>query len=86
MEVARIKNNTVKNLSVFPNPATNKLTINNKNISDQANVKIYSIGGELVKFTKNIYNQIDVLDIEPGHYFIIIQTNNEIYKAPFIKN
>ena len=82
-KATEIKNTISSNneLSIFPNPAENKLYINFNNLSEPDNIEIlvYSSLGELVKKTiyKGVLNyELDITEINSGTYFIKIVKNN----------
>lgn len=69
---------------IFPNPATG--TINFKGIAANYTVKIISSTGTLVK-QQQVINKINIADIRPGLYYIVIYDNNGNKKmiSKFIK-
>jgi hypothetical protein len=66
-----IGNNLVKEVVLYPNPASEVLRIRGMEV---ASVKIYSITGRLVKETFNS-KEVNVSDIEPGSYVITASDN-----------
>ena len=78
--------NQIKNFEtdVFPNPATDKITINAPAKSD---IEIINIRGQIVKkMTINDNNKdIDISNLSKGVYIIKIVTNKEIMTKKFIK-
>ncbi len=66
------------NVSIFPNPATDKLFISADKVSKDAKVYIYNTTGALV-FSTSVYhkNSIDVSDLPKGFYTVNIVQNNE---------
>lgn len=74
------------NLSVYPNPVSDRLNIDYKeNIS---NLTVYDLSGRSVKsFTSNNRNNsIDVSDLKSGIYMLRIETeNNNVSTVKFIK-
>jgi len=70
---------------IFPNPATN--IINFRGVDVHHTVKIISITGALVKQQSLINNKIDIADIRPGLYYIVVYDNNGNKKtiSKFIK-
>ena len=75
-------------LIVYPNPFTNKTTINLLDNSTVKNVSLFDPQGRKVKdFTHNI--NIDKIEVEKenlqnGIYLLIIETNNYISKSKLI--
>ncbi len=72
--------NTTK---IYPNPATNSITIQSEN--NIKNIKVYNNLGQLV-LTNNSSNKIDISPLEHGIYFVkIISDNNQIIFKKLIK-
>jgi CubicO group peptidase (beta-lactamase class C family) len=73
--------------SIFPNPITSYLNINNQNLNIN-NVKVYDIYGKII-FNSNIYNstlKIDLTNVEKGIYIVELeQKNRRISRTKFIK-
>ena len=55
----------MKNLNVYPNPATEKITIS----GEVAEISLYSIHGQLVRSVQNV-NTMDVSDFNKGMYIV----------------
>jgi len=75
--------------NVFPNPATDKITINvpAKSVSTAIGMEIINIRGQVVKSLKINDNSVnmDISDLSKGVYIIKIQTDKEIVTKKFIK-
>jgi hypothetical protein len=69
-----IKNNTIANVSVFPNPVKNTLNIKGMELIN-SDVNIYSITGQLIHNTVLKGSSIDVSNLNTGIYFIKINNN-----------
>lgn len=70
-------------ISVFPNPAANEITI--QSASDYDVYRMYNIAGELVQSGRNNGNTIPVHGLERGVYFIELQgASKRLHK--FVKN
>jgi len=69
---------------IFPNPATDKLTIN---VSTKSDIEIINLRGQVVKSMKIIDNteSIDISNLSKGIYFVKILTDKEIMTKKFIK-
>ncbi len=85
--------NDLSNINVFPNPASNSLTVNiDKVISGVSMIKIVDISGKTL-IEKSI-SRLDsssehVFDIErlvSGMYFVKIENENAMHSMKFIKN
>ena len=66
--VAEIENS---NVSIYPNPAVNQVTINGKDLNS---VAIYNVAGQLVRIVRLDSNIIN-LDMEAGVYFFSVYDN-----------
>ncbi|HEX8270638.1 MAG TPA: T9SS type A sorting domain-containing protein [Flavobacterium sp.] len=75
-----------RNITVYPNPARNTLTINS-NGQDISSARIYNMLGQLILTTINHgpTSTIDVSPLKSGHYFVEINTEDGISKSRFIK-
>ncbi len=86
LDVATGVENIEKNISVYPNPATDFITIDIKN-SDNGNVQIIDITGTVI-YSTVIKNHSAVLNIKnqpAGMYFVKITTNNNSVVKEIIK-
>ena len=77
-------NNIENNISIYPNPTTNFITINAENITS---VKIINITGKIISSYEVTDNSttIDLSNIEKGIYFVKINTENSTYTKKIIK-
>ncbi len=77
-----------QNLDVYPNPSVDFLSIdNNANFSsiEQNSVfKIFGVNGELL-IKGNTSALIDISQLPPGSYLLIVQTDSETRQTKFIK-
>ncbi|PCJ00449.1 MAG: hypothetical protein COB15_02775 [Flavobacteriales bacterium] len=75
---------TSSNISLYPNPSSNQLTI----ISSQLNIdeiSIINITGKTIKTITNNSNLINVSDLSKGIYFLQIKSNDRVITKKFIK-
>lgn len=74
---------------LYPNPATNNLIVNPVGYDDeQITGEIYDAYGKLVStatLEAGKDNTIDLLQLSPGMYLIVLKENNRIEKLSFIK-
>jgi hypothetical protein len=78
--------NDTKNLSVYPNPVSNELSIGNVNMSEVKNIRISNILGEvLVSKSSFETNKLDVSNLVQGVYCIIITSESGTTQTKFIK-
>lgn len=84
-----ISNSSPTDFDIYPNPATESITINSDKIKGKSStISIYNIEGKLVKnISQTLKNQIqiNITDIEKGMYFIKINTDNTSLQGKFIK-
>ena len=80
-----VKNPTVQNnCKIYPNPASNKLSVIRKNVQTEL-IGVYNlVGSEVMKLNKSA-DQVDISKLQSGMYFIKTQTNNEVETISFIK-
>ncbi len=75
--------NVSNNLTVYPNPTKNELTINtNEQIQT---ITIIDVTGKTVQFSVNPSNIIKVSELNNGIYFLTVKTKNGISYNRFIK-
>jgi hypothetical protein len=85
-----IKENTQNNqLHLYPNPATNTLTLNLSQLQklQNATVSIYDIQGKQL-LHQNIVEaqtQIDISSFAKGIYIVKVQTDKETLQSKFVK-
>lgn len=72
-----IGNYNSSDFRVYPNPATDLLTISSENGSNIHNVKIYDLQGKLIKNVQSDYSKIDLSQIKSGLYIIQITTESQ---------
>lgn len=69
--------------SIYPNPTNGLLYISSSLKIEQAS--IYSYDGKLVLFDANVSDQIDVAQLNPGLYILLLQTGHGTETLKFIK-
>ncbi|WP_296145991.1 T9SS type A sorting domain-containing protein [uncultured Flavobacterium sp.] len=83
-----VKNNDFKNsISLYPNPASTILNIENRSGEEIKSVSIYSITGALVKQVNNAQaaESISVSELQTGMYFVKMQIGNQVVNSKFVK-
>ena len=76
-----------KNISIYPNPTRNYVTIETKSNANTT-FEIYNLNGQLIKqseFLSDITKHVDLSNFSSGIYFIHIDCNNEKYVYKIIK-
>lgn len=86
---ARVSDEEISDISVYPSPAMDVLNIDlPESENNQAVLMVYDVLGNLV-LKSNIFidesNQISVSDYKAGLYFIVVQNEEHTYKTKFIK-
>ena len=87
-EIVSVKNNAVKNLVVYPNPAKNLITLLLSEEAAKATIKINNAEGKTVK---TIVNQderkidVDISNLPTGSYYAEVMVNGKTPAANFIK-
>lgn len=83
-----VKNNDFRNLvSVYPNPASAILSVENGSGEEIKSVSIYSITGALVKQINNAQEikTISISELQNGMYFVKMQVGNQVINNKIIK-
>lgn len=81
-----------EDVKVFPNPASNKVTVAIRQLSEQAVVSVYTMKGQCVfatvlqKSENPVYFNIDIKDFKTGLYFIQVNENGKKETITFIKS
>ena len=77
-------------LSIFPNPSSNTITISN--IDEQflnSTIKIYDVQGKIVFddliTEKSVYHKMDISELNDGLYFVRVISSNNTFKGSFLK-
>lgn len=74
---------TKAQVSIYPNPVVDKLSIKtNEKIS---NIEVYNASGTKTQILKTQNNEIDVRHLLPGTYIIKFNLDNKAYSEKFIK-
>lgn len=74
-----LNNSPLSNLSVYPNPATNKILIQSLDNSDFYQIQIIDLKGKILKDLKLIENsEIDIQDLPKGIF--ILKVNDTYYR------
>jgi hypothetical protein len=79
--------NANKNVNIYPNPASNLITLNFDRTNNQKiTLNFYNVMGELVKteLLKQNQQQVNICDLNNGIYIVEINTNNWSEKHPLI--
>ncbi|ASS50465.1 MAG: hypothetical protein A3D31_12930 [Candidatus Fluviicola riflensis] len=75
-----------KKISLFPNPTTEFIAIENIDLLDVSEIIVYSMKGEKMIARTTDYAKVDVSALAEGAYIIVIQTKaGERYSEAFVK-
>jgi len=73
----------VQELDIFPNPTSG--IINISGLSEPAELKVYSIQGQLLKSAAQVQNTVDISDLPAGVYFLNISTGDKTFLKKITK-
>jgi uncharacterized repeat protein (TIGR01451 family) len=79
---------TSKSLLIFPNPTTSILKVQINSCIKNGTIKIFTLEGKLAYEQSNLYGSAFMVDMEKytnGVYFIELLSNNNAYRAKFLK-
>ena len=83
-----IENNFKKNINVYPNPTNGLVKINLSEVNTSFSIHINDLTGRLVYESK--YNKTEILEIDlniqPGIYFLTIDSKNKITTMKLVMN
>ncbi|HNM08794.1 MAG TPA: T9SS type A sorting domain-containing protein, partial [Chitinophagales bacterium] len=80
-----VENNILKNVVIYPNPATDHISL--QNTGSDFDYRILNISGDCIfKGTMNSNDQINVRDIPAGLYVIEIRSDNYLDYQSFLKH
>ena len=74
------------NFSIYPNPANDKIFIQNNDDSSVENVAVFDISGKKILEQNNNFTSINIQNLETGIYFLQIKSDNKTSQIKFIKN
>ena len=72
-------------IEIYPNPASHSITINNLKQQKSLNYKIINSTGQLFKNGKLNNNEIQIKELVPGFYLIVLFNKESLYRGTFIK-
>ncbi len=77
--------NLNEQVTIYPNPATNVLNLNNFKNKDINAIKIIDVLGKTVKEVNENVSQIDIESLQNGFYFLEINSDGKSYYTKFLK-
>jgi hypothetical protein len=82
LSTASIEETTVNSISIYPNPASNFVTIKNANNTQSLKVEVYSLDGKLVQsdklFSVNSEYKLAFNNLLSGRYLLKIYTGDKV--------
>jgi hypothetical protein len=80
-------NDNLANISIYPNPANDQITIDNYSFAKNQTISVYNIQGQLLLRIPMLQakTSIDVSDFAKGLYFIMVNTENGLTVKRFVK-
>lgn len=79
-----VKDEILEQITLYPNPVTDELTIDFKNLLQLKQVMVYSLSGKLVVQTNQA--NLNLGGLNAGFYIVQIETNKGIVNKKLIKN
>jgi len=82
-------NSAQSDISIYPNPTTNTIYINNSSLDLEFSCEIINLYGTRVFASNTLYKnetQIDITNLQTGIYVVITKTKNRIYYTKILKN
>ncbi|MFZ4462797.1 MAG: T9SS type A sorting domain-containing protein, partial [Bacteroidales bacterium] len=78
--VTAIQDNNRKSFSIYPNPASKKITLQTDGLDNAGIVKIYSMNGVLCLSDEinTLNKEINIESLDPGMYVLTVQISAEI--------
>ncbi|MBI3133708.1 MAG: T9SS type A sorting domain-containing protein [Bacteroidetes bacterium] len=83
-DLAGVDENSTTHLTVYPNPATDALTLSTNAAVEQ--ISVYSCSGQLMLTSNSTSKTIDVSSLNSGIYVVQVRTGNGIVTERFVKN
>jgi len=81
-----LENNVnLDNISIYPNPAIDVLTISGLNTSEPVNFQVFNAEGKTFTINKSGINEVNIKNLNSGLYFIRIESNGETKILRFLK-
>lgn len=77
------------NITVYPNPAKNKLYISANTLETSAiEIQIITVTGQIVskQSSNSVQAELDISSLSPGMYFLLVPANGKLNTIPFVKD
>lgn len=79
-----VENIYVQNLEIYPNPVKDELRIKNEDLAIRK-IEIIDLSGKVILQFNNFKNQINVLELSHGFYFVKLETDKGVVTKKFVK-
>ncbi len=86
--IVSIKNRSSKDISIYPNPAKEQISVTTVDVLKNAIIRIIDNYGKVVfTSTNNAGSKIDmsIAKLAPGPYFVQVEENGSVYSSLFVK-
>lgn len=70
-------------ISIYPNPATDYVYLNN--LKFNASIEIFDLSGQSIKHIQNVHGSIDISELEKGMYFLQVSDHQKTETLKIIK-
>ncbi|MBR9922897.1 MAG: T9SS type A sorting domain-containing protein [Bacteroidetes bacterium] len=87
LDEIRIMEEESAKISLYPNPATNEINLNIPSTVNIQNIRVFAVNGAEVQLPRSLDNNetLNIADLNAGIYFLMIETDTEVYNLRFIK-
>lgn len=72
-------------VGVYPNPTTDYVQFDNLEVTPRTNITLLDLAGNSIRNIDNTQTSINVSDLSTGTYFLMIESENNIKFAKFVK-
>ena len=79
-----IQNNQATNIWLYPNPATNEITVYSEQFVPNMRVEMYDLAGRKVLETQKIDAKIDISHLQKGIYVLKISGENTFFTEKIV--
>ena len=81
-----INENASINIKIYPNPVNDKISIDGYSYNQNDSLKIINMQGvQVMQISMKNIKKIDISELLPGSYIVIIKSSEKIYQGKFVK-
>lgn len=85
-QIIALSSMAVSRLQLYPNPATDRITVSTSTLLQGSQYTISSLTGQILLQGTFTDQHVDVQKLQPGQYWIIVKTmNGDLLRANFLK-